>query len=429
MWLPFIFSDTHGRAAQRHSRAAVRRRRHRAQQSDVPAQRRARRATTGRSTTTWTSARGSTGGAPPVATNGDPGWIKLQRRLGLQVDRSLPRRSYRRRLHDAARSDSTEPRDQLVPQAGFLARQPPEHAASTTSRTRRCSGRTRSIRYTALATIASQATYQNQAWPRVVLARAQRASSIRAACRSIRRSRRSSLTSTPIALGNWLSWTPTLQLQPQRRAAHRPAGSRSLRVPVDSADRRADSIAVERPQLGAIVDLVRHAAADLRTDFKNSFRINQQRNDFPQQVPDLRSEYGCRDGDRASSPRPTAPTSTGRRTFTLPPFAQKQVQPDAERQPAERGSGTVLGGERAHEWAIRAPVQALDLRASRRRRRCSGCFAASVRSSAFRHSISPSIGYSYAPEVEVSDEYLLALGRTRVGLPRQSAGRMPFTSG
>ena len=39
----------------------------------------------------------------------------------------------------------------------------------------------------------------------------------------------------------------------------------------------------------------------------------------------------------------------------------------------------------------------------------------------FRHSITPSIGYSYAPASTVSDDYLLALGRTRVRLPRQSA--------
>ena len=43
MWLPFIFSDTRSGTAQRHSRAAVRRRRHRAQQPDLPPQRRQRR--------------------------------------------------------------------------------------------------------------------------------------------------------------------------------------------------------------------------------------------------------------------------------------------------------------------------------------------------------------------------------------------------
>ena len=62
-----------------------------------------------------------------------------------------------------------------------------------------------------------------------------------------------------------------------------------------------------------------------------------------------------------------------------------------------------------------APVASVRPSGSRRRRRCSVCSIAGQGFgpfARFRHSISPTFGYAYAPAATVSDEFLAALGRT-----------------
>ena len=153
------------RPSQRHSSAAVRRRRHRPQQPHLPPQRRQCRLLLGaerlhglRHLDRLAELR--------RRRERRPGVDSLQRRHGLQVDRSLSRRPSRRELHQHARLGSLdEPRDQLGAQSGFFARRAPEHEPQLRLEHRRFSDRTHSIRTRRSRRSRRPATFQNKYGP------------------------------------------------------------------------------------------------------------------------------------------------------------------------------------------------------------------------------------------------------------------------
>jgi hypothetical protein len=148
-------------------------------------------------------------------------------------------------------------------------------------------------------------------------------------------------------------------------------------------------------------------------DFGNSFAVRSHRNAYP---------------DRFTLHDPITGDSTGSRTFAetfetdvdwtptfqLPPLVQNRfnitpsvtlanVDPGPFWIQTERTNGKYVHQQKRLSYGIGASPTIY------------GLFGGLGPFSAFRHSISPSVGFSYAPKGNVSDEYLAALGRWRKG--------------
>ena len=246
LWLPFIFQRHEERAPQRNSSAAVRRRRHRAQQSNVPAQRRARRLLLGAQRLHGLRARGSIGAAPPARRHGDPGGSSTTPTGTTNGSTAFSAGESASRTRRSATA-CTNKAISWSHQQDFSHDSHFNSEPQLTSRARRCSGRTRSIR----TRRSRRSRRRRRISPSLVRRRsrsARRESNIPDASRSIRRFRRCRLTSTAIGIGSWLTLDAKLQLQPQRRAAHGSAGNRSLRILHRMRRGARDSVAVENAQ-------------------------------------------------------------------------------------------------------------------------------------------------------------------------------------
>ena len=298
----------------------------------------------------WRSAAGATQRRSRMA--------QVQRRLELQVARPLSRRANRPRVHDAARRID-EQGDQLEPPAGFLARQPLQHATSITSRARRFSGRTPSIR-----TPRSRRSRRRQRIsPRSDRRRsrlARRESSIPAAQQVDQTFPTLSLTSTAIGVGKWLTWTPSFSFS------------------------RSDVLHMDQPGIGryefftngtgardSVLAKSRNSATSSITfdtplqifgkDLKNSFRISQQRNDFRATVPDLRRQDG-RDHRDASVRGDLSHRRRLDAGLFAPAVRAQSFQSVAEPQSSERRSRTVLGRVGAKRRPLRHSIEAVHRR-------------------------------------------------------------------
>src|SRR6185295_8509509 len=148
-------------------------------------------------------------------------------------------------------------------------------------------------------------------------------------------------------------------------------------------------------------------------DFKNSFRITQQRNNFAQQFP----IYDVETGDIID----TRVFSATYRTdidwtpdFSLPPLARNRfnLTPSLSLQNVDPGPFWVASERSAGQFVHQSKRFTAGLSASPT---LFGLFRGFGPFQRIRHQISPTIGYTFAPAADVSDEYLRALGRTRKG--------------
>lgn len=266
--------------------------------------------------------------------------------------------------------------------------------------------------YTALATIASQANYQTKFGPASVTIGGSR-KQYPGRIQVDQTFPTLSITSTPVNLGGWLSWTPSFSVN------------------------RSDVFNIDQPGIGAVtysVDPVtgirdsaqtkgRGSATSSMTfdtplqifgyNLKNSFRINQQRNNFPQSVAIYDLNTGVVTDTRIFAatyrtdidwvPDFTLP-SLARNRFNLSPSVSfANVDPGPFWVASDRSNGKYVHQAKRFTFGASAAPTIF------------GLFSGFGPFSRFRHSITPSIGYSYAPSAKVSDDYLLALGRTRFG--------------
>ena len=166
-----------------------------------------------------------------------------------------------------------------------------------------------------------------------------------------------SLTSTAISLGDHFSWTPGFSFS------------------------RSDVLHIDQPGLGAyhfvtdpatgIADTVRSTgrnSASTSASFdtpvqifgytlRNSFRVTQQRNNFPQQFDIYDVHTGAVTDTRVFAATYYTYVDWNPELHAAVAGAQP-VQPHTERELAERRPGPVLGGDRADEREVRQPVQA-----------------------------------------------------------------------
>ena len=300
---------------------------------------------------------------------------------------------------------------------GVLERQPPEHERQLRHEHRRSSGRTPSIRTRRSRRSRRRRRYQTKYGPASISTRRARANNTRDATRSIRALPTISFTSTPITLGSVAELDADASAYSRHDVLHMDQpGVGAFTLSVDPLTGQRDStLTTGRSSATSSMDFDMPFQIFGR-DFKNSFRITQQRQQFPAAVQHLRPRDRRRHrdarlcGDVPDGRSTGRPTSRCRRSahnkFNLTPSVSLQnVDPGPFWVATERTNGHFV-----HQ------TQALRDRSVGARRRSSACFRGFgpfERVPPLDHAIDRlHLGRRTA---DVSDEYLLALGRTRHG--------------
>jgi len=221
-----------------------------------------------------------------------------------------------------------------------------------------------------------------------------------------------SVSSGTLAKG-FLSWTPAMRLtvaQTQRidQGLQFPYvyNTNSTTGNIDSirfrADRRSMQFSFDTPvKIGDFV-------------WNNSFSVNENVRDYPEQ----REIIGVRDTSIRSFrvfARTFETNADWTTSFSLPRFFQGtlNVSPSIQVGNVDPASGLWVRTERSGgKFVTQAKRLSYAVSASPT---LYGFLPGFGLAQKIRHSISPSVSYSYSPEASVSDAYLIALGRTRVG--------------
>ena len=212
--------------------------------------------------------------------------------------------------------------------------------------------------------------------------------------------------------GERFTWTPALQL----------SVSKSQRI-----DQGLQFPFVYNPRADGLIDSSRFRADRRSMTFRfdtplklgdfiwqNSFSVNEQYRNYPEQ----REIIGVRDTSiRATRifARTFETSADWTTSFNLPRFFQGSwnVSPSVSVQNVDGASGLFVRTERSGgQWVAQAKRLSYAIGASPT---LYAQFPGIGPIARFRHSIATQLSYSYSPEATVSDKYLEALGRTRVG--------------
>src|SRR5262245_13485752 len=264
--------------------------------------------------------------------------------------------------------------------------------------------------YTALATIGSQASYQTKLGPASLTLGATRRQypgrqQVDQTLPSL------SLTSTSLGIGNWFAWTPSFSYSRDESLDIDQPGPGSFIYRPSSVPNGIDSVLAKGRNTVSTSITFDTPIQLFGRDFKNSIRIRQQRQNMP--TPVNISDFNTGElietrmfGAVYKSEVDWSPD------LTLPPIARNQFNfsPSVRFDNVDPGPFWVASQFTNGKYVHQTKRVAVGVSASPvlfRRFPGFGPF------SAFRHSISPTIGYSWAPAKTVSDEYLIALGQTR----------------
>jgi hypothetical protein len=266
--------------------------------------------------------------------------------------------------------------------------------------------------YTALATISSQATYQSKLGPASL--------SIGATQKQYpgrqqldRTFPTITLTSTAISAGKWLSWTPNFSFNRSDVLHMDQPGIGAYTYSTSTVTGLRDSTLAKNRSSASSTMSFDTPIQIFGYDLKNSFKVTQQRNDFPQQFQIYDVNTGAVTDTRIfSSTYYTYVDWTP--DFTLPPIAQNKfnLSPSISLQNVDPGPFWVATERTNGHYVSQSKRISAGLSASPT---IFGLFPGFGPFTRIRHSITPLISYSWAPAASVSDEYLKALGRTRAG--------------
>jgi hypothetical protein len=266
--------------------------------------------------------------------------------------------------------------------------------------------------YTALATIASQASYQSKIGP---------ASLTFGATRKQYPGRQQvdesvptvTLSSSPISIGKYFSWTPGFSYSRSDVLRMDQPGIGQFRYFLNNTTGTRDStLATDRNSSSASMSFDSPIQI-FGWSLGNSIKVDQQRNNFPQQFTIYDVTTGAQIAQRVYSttyhsnidytPTFTLP-SLGQNRFNLTPsFSLSNVDPGPLWVASERTNGRYVSQSKRVSFGLNASPTLY------------GFFPGFGPFSIIRHSITPTISWQGAPKSDVSDEYLEALGRTRAG--------------
>lgn len=219
------------------------------------------------------------------------------------------------------------------------------------------------------------------------------------------------LSTAPISIGPHIIWTPSLAFSATQSLRLDQPGLFQFRYGIDTAG-KLDSTETKKNSYTTGLT-VGTPLKIFGQDFGNSFSVNSQRNQFPDLVTVHDVQTGDSVGVRVYGE--TFRTNVDwTPSFQLPPFGQNKfnlspsitlanVDPNAFWVATERSNGKFVSQSKRLSYGLNA-APTLYAR-----------FSGFGPFTTFRHSITPSIGYSYAPTGHVSDEYLVATGQIRKG--------------
>ena len=220
------------------------------------------------------------------------------------------------------------------------------------------------------------------------------------------------MSTSPIDIGSWLVWTPTLSYSSQQTLRIDQPSNLGLFQRLGLTTAGADTIFGDTLRRNAYVSTLNFGTPVqiLGYQIGNQFNINSRLNDFPQLelVTDVLT----------GQVSPRVYTSTYETSldwtpsFTLPALARNNfnLSPSVSLSNVD-GSAFAIRNHRTNgEWVHQSKRPVFSLSASPTLFGLFGGFGPFTR---LRHSISPTIGYSYAPAAGVSNEFLAARGLSK----------------
>lgn len=265
--------------------------------------------------------------------------------------------------------------------------------------------------YSALATIASQANYQQKIGPaQLSLGGSQKQYPGRT---QLDRSFPTvSLQTAPLNLGSWLTWTPNFSYSSTQSKGIDQPTPLGLLLRLGQTPAGIDSIFADTLKRNAYTSNLSFDTPLVLFgyNFGSSFSLSSGRNDFPERAIVTDVLTGVETERIYAQTYRTEFNWTP--TFTLPALARNNFN-----LTASMGLSNVDGGplavrnERTNgQWVWQTKRPTFGLSASPTLYHLYGG-ARIFR--AIRHSISPTVSYSYAPQAEVGNDYLAAVGRTK----------------
>ena len=230
-----------------------------------------------------------------------------------------------------------------------------------------------------------------------------------------------SMNTSPLNLGSWLTWSPSLSytshqitgidqpssLGPLLRLGKTPAGVDTIYGDTLRRNSYDSNLSFDTP-----LTILGYAIG-------NRFTVTSRRNDFPEAAVVTDVNTGAAEERIYATTFGTQVDWTP--TFTLPPLARNDFNLSASMSLANvEGAAYWIRNERTDgRWVHQSKRPTFGISASPTLFGLFGGFGPFTR---IRHSITPVLGYTYAPQADVSDEFLAAIGRTRVGANGQATG-------
>ena len=221
-----------------------------------------------------------------------------------------------------------------------------------------------------------------------------------------------SISSKPLALGHVLSWTPTANIS----VASASGLDQGVQFPF-----------VYKPRPGGGTDSSRIDASRRRMDatfsspltifgfnLSNDFSLNEDVHNYPEELQ-IVSLTNPADTVRRIFAKTFKTDFNWNTRFSLPAFFRSTfaVSPTLTFDNVEPQGGLLVRTERSGgKWVAQTKRPSIGVSSSPA---LSAIFRGIGPVEQFRHSISPTISYNYAPASQVSDEYLSAIGRTKIG--------------
>jgi hypothetical protein len=219
-----------------------------------------------------------------------------------------------------------------------------------------------------------------------------------------------SMTTAPLSLGDWLVWTPNVSYSSTQRLNIDQPSPLSLLNRLGTTAAGVDTI---------FTDTLKRNAYDSNLRFDtplqifgynlgNSFSITSFRYDFPERTIETDSLGNVTDRIYASTYGTSVDWTP---SFTLPPVARNNfnLTPSLSLSNVAGGPYWIRNHRTGGEWVHQSKRVSLGVSASPT---LFGLFSGFGPFTRIRHSITPTVSYSWAPAQKVSSEYLAALGQS-----------------
>ena len=273
--------------------------------------------------------------------------------------------------------------------------------------------------YATLATIASSVNYQHKLGP-AALALGATQKQYPGREQVDRTLPTLSFTTSALRIGEWLSWTPSLNFSSSAILKSDQAGAAANLFDIDSLTGLARLDSLGQPLRRRLLGDSRSTTASFDTplqlfgfDLRNAFRFSDIANDFPRT-----NRVYVDINDTVQVERIFARTFRSEvdwnPSFALPSFSQGKwnLAPSVNFTNVDPSPFTVRTELSGGRWVSQSKRPNFSIGVSPT---IFGLFPGFGPFTRLRHSLNPTLGYNYAPKAEVGDDFLRAIGRTRVG--------------